>query len=280
MIEIKNCSKSYRSKFVVDDVTTDIPAGKITCIIGPNGAGKSTLLNMISRLTPLDSGEIKIDGKKIEDWDKAELAKTIATLKQENNTNVRLTVYELISFGRFPHSGGRLNAEDKRVIEEAIEYMNLSEFRDKYLDELSGGQRQRAYIAMTIAQNTKYILLDEPLNNLDMKSSVAMMKILDKLVKDLDKTIVIVMHDINFTSVYSDYILAMKNGKLKHMDKTQNVVVKEKLEKLYEMPFHIEEINKKIYVFTSRRRDEKDISFISSSCSDLCGSVFLLSIRR
>ena len=172
MIEIKNVSKSYRSKFVVESVTTDIPEGKITCIIGPNGAGKSTLLNMISRLTPLDSGEIKIDGKAIGEWDKAELAKTIATLKQENTTNVRLTVYELISFGRFPHSGGRLNSEDKKIIEEAIEYMNLGEFRDKYLDELSGGQRQRAYIAMTIAQNTKYIFLDEPLNNLDMKSSV------------------------------------------------------------------------------------------------------------
>lgn len=245
MIEIKNVSKSYRLKFVVENVTTDIPEGKITCIIGPNGAGKSTLLNMISRLTPLDSGEIKIDGKAISEWDKAELAKTIATLKQENTTNVRLTVYELISFGRFPHSGGRLNNEDKKIIEEAIEYMNLKEFRDKYLDELSGGQRQRAYIAMTIAQNTKYIFLDEPLNNLDMKSSVAMMKILHKLVKDFNKTIVIVMHDINFTSVYSDYILAMKNGKLKHMDETQNVIVKERLEKLYEMPFHIEEINKK-----------------------------------
>ncbi|MGL6066930.1 MAG: ABC transporter ATP-binding protein [Cetobacterium sp.] len=212
MIEIKNVSKKYRGKYVVNDVSTDIPEGKITCIIGPNGAGKSTLLNMISRLTPLESGEIIIDGKNLESWDKSELAKTMATLKQENTTNVRLTVYELISFGRFPHSGG---------------------------------QKQRAYIAMTIAQNTKYILLDEPLNNLDMKSSVAMMKILQQLVQDLGKTIVIVMHDINFTSVYSDYILAMKNGKLKHMDLTQNIVVKEKLEKLYEMPFHIEEINKK-----------------------------------
>lgn len=245
MIEINNVSKSYRKKYVVKNVTTNIPEGKITCIIGPNGAGKSTLLNMISRLTPLDSGEIKIDGKSIDKWNKTELAKIIATLKQENTTNVRLTVYELISFGRFPHSGGKLNKEDKKFIEEAIDYMNLGEFRDKYLDELSGGQRQRAYIAMIIAQNTKYIFLDEPLNNLDMKSSVAMMQTLYKLVRDFHKTIVIVMHDINFTSVYSDYILAMKNGELKHMDETQNIVIRERLEKLYEMPFHIEKINEK-----------------------------------
>jgi len=245
MIEIKNVSKKYIGDYVVNDVTSEIPEGKITCIIGPNGAGKSTLLNMISRFTPLDSGRIEIDGKDINNWDKTELAKTIATLKQENTTNVRLTVYELISFGRFPHSGGKLTKEDKEKIEEAIEYMNLNEFRDKYLDELSGGQRQRAYIAMTIAQNTKYILLDEPLNNLDMKSAVQMMKILRKLVRDLKKTIVIVMHDINFTSVYSDYILAMKNGKLKHMDKTKNIVIQDKLEKLYEMPIEVKEINNK-----------------------------------
>ncbi|WP_432205223.1 ABC transporter ATP-binding protein (plasmid) [Cetobacterium somerae] len=245
MIEIKNISKKYRENYVVKDVTTEIPEEKITCIIGPNGAGKSTLLNMISRFTPWDSGEIKIDGKNIEDWDKTELAKTVATLKQDNSTNIKLTVYELISFGRFPHSNGKLTKEDKEKIEEAMEYMNLKEFRDKYLDELSGGQRQRAYIAMTIAQNTKYILLDEPLNNLDMKSAVQMMKILHKLVKELKKTIVIVMHDINFTSVYSDYILAMKNGKLKHMDKTKNIVIQEKLEKLYEMPIEVKEINNK-----------------------------------
>ncbi|MGL4988375.1 MAG: ABC transporter ATP-binding protein [Cetobacterium sp.] len=245
MIEIKNVNKKYRSKYVVNNVSAIIPEGKITSIIGPNGAGKSTLLNIISRLTNQDSGEVIIDGKKIEDWDKAELSKTIATLKQENTTNVRLTVYELVSFGRFPHSAGRLNTEDKRVIEEAIDYMNLSDFKNRYLDELSGGQRQRAYIAMTIAQNTKYILLDEPLNNLDMKSSVSMMKILHKLAKDLNKTIIIVMHDINFTSVYSDYVLAMKNGELHHMDETKSVVVKEKLEKLYEMPFNIQQINEK-----------------------------------
>ena len=204
MIEIKGLSKKYRSKYVVKDVTTEFPDGKITCIIGPNGAGKSTLLSMMSRLSTPDEGEVFIDGKSIKEWDKQELSKTLAILKQENNTNIRLTVYELVSFGRFPHSQGKLTSEDKKYIDEAIEYMNLVEFKDKYLDELSGGQRQRAYIAMVIAQNTKYILLDEPLNNLDMKNAVQMMRTFEKMVKDLNKTIIIVMHDINFTSVYSD----------------------------------------------------------------------------
>lgn len=245
MIEIKNLSKKYRSKYVVKDVSTQFPDGKITCIIGPNGAGKSTLLSMVSRLTQADEGEVFIDGKPINSWDKKELSKTLSILKQENNTNIKLTVYELVSFGRFPYSNGNLTAEDKKYIDDAISYMNLQEFQDKYLDELSGGQRQRAYIAMIIAQNTKYILLDEPLNNLDMKNAVQMMRTFEKMVKDLNKTIIIVMHDINFTSVYSDYILAMKDGKLEHMDRCENIVMKDKLEALYEMEFDITRINDK-----------------------------------
>lgn len=245
MIEIKNLSKKYKDKYVVDNVTTTFPEGKITCIIGPNGAGKSTLMSMISRLTPMDNGTVIIDGKELHQWNKNELSKTLSILKQENSTNIKLTVYELVSFGRFPYSKGNLTAEDKKYIDDAINYMDLNEFKDRYLDELSGGQRQRAYIAMVIAQNTKYILLDEPLNNLDMKNSVQMMKTLKKMVVDLKKTIIIVMHDINFTAVYSDYILALKNGKLEYMDKNENIVVKENLEKLYDMEFDVINVNNK-----------------------------------
>lgn len=245
MIQIKNITKAYRSKSVVEDVTVDIPVGKITSIIGPNGAGKSTLLSMISRLIEPTGGEVIIEGKNIKKWDKKELAKTISILKQENNTNIKLTVHELVSFGRFPYSSGNLTEEDIQYVENAISYMNLDSIRDKYLDELSGGQRQRAYIAMTIAQNTKYILLDEPLNNLDMKNAVQMMKTFKRMVDELGKTILIVMHDINFSSVYSDYILAMKDGKLEHMDKCSDIMVKEKLEAIYEMPMDIREVNGK-----------------------------------
>lgn len=245
MIEIKNLSKKYKDKYVVDNVTTTFPEGKITCIIGPNGAGKSTLMSMMSRLTPMDNGSVVIDGKELHHWNKNELSKTLSILKQENSTNIKLTVYELVSFGRFPYSKGNLTTEDKKYIDDAINYMDLNEFKDRYLDELSGGQRQRAYIAMVIAQNTKYILLDEPLNNLDMKNSVQMMKTLKKMVVDLKKTIIIVMHDINFTAVYSDYILALKNGKLEYMDKNENIVAKEKLEKLYDMEFDVVNINNK-----------------------------------
>ncbi|MFH5978273.1 ATP-binding cassette domain-containing protein, partial [Clostridium perfringens] len=134
--------------------------GKITSFIGPNGAGKSTVLSMITRLMKKDNGEVLIDGKRLEEWDNKELSKKIAILKQSNNINLKLTIRELVSFGRYPHSEGRLTKEDEKYIDEAIDFMKLKDIQNKYLDELSGGQRQRAYMAMVIAQNTEYVFLD------------------------------------------------------------------------------------------------------------------------
>ena len=243
MIEIKNIFKKYRDKHVVNDVSFSIEKGKITSFIGPNGAGKSTVLGIVTRLIDGDGGEVVIEGKSLSDYHTKDLAKKIAILKQSNNISLKLTIRELVSFGRFPHSEGNLNAEDEKYIDEAIEYMKLSDIQDKYLDELSGGQRQRAYIAMVIAQNTEYILLDEPLNNLDMSHSVQMMKVLRDLCDDLGKTIVLVMHDINFASCYSDNIVALKNGRIEKVGTTDEIVKKEVLEDIYEMDFDIRDIN-------------------------------------
>ena len=243
MIEIKNILKKYKDRNVVDNVSFNIEKGKITSFIGPNGAGKSTVLGIVTRLISGDGGDIVIEGKNLSDYHTKELAKKIAILKQSNNISLKLTIRELVGFGRFPHSQGNLNAEDEKYIDEAIEYMKLTDIQDKYLDELSGGQRQRAYIAMVIAQNTEYILLDEPLNNLDMSHSVQMMKVLRNLCDDLGKTIVLVMHDINFASCYSDNIVALKNGRIEKVGKTEEIVQKEVLEDIYEMNFDIKEIN-------------------------------------
>lgn len=243
MIEVKNILKKYNNKKVVDDVSINIEKGKITSFIGPNGAGKSTLLSMITRLMKRDEGQVFIEGKEINEWDKKELSKKIAILKQSNNLNMRLTIRELVGFGRFPYCEGRLTKEDEKFVDEAIEYMNLVDIQDKYLDELSGGQRQRAFIAMVIAQGTEYIFLDEPLNNLDMKNASAMMKVLRKLCDDLGKTIILVMHDINFTACYSDYIVALKNGKIKKQGTVDEIIDEKILKEIYEMDFDVKEIN-------------------------------------
>lgn len=252
MVDVKHVSKGYNNKNVVTDVSVKIAKGKITSFIGPNGAGKSTLLSMISRLIAKDEGEIYIDGMDLTRCKNNDLAKKISILKQSNHINVRLTVKELVSFGRFPYSQGRLTKEDRKFVNEAIRYMELEEFQDKYIDQLSGGQRQRAYIAMVIAQDTEYVLLDEPLNNLDMKHSVQIMKTLRRLADELGKTVVIVIHDINFASCYSDYIVAMKDGRVIKEGATDEIINPVVLNEVYDMDFKIEEINReKICVFYS-----------------------------
>ncbi|AMM95013.1 ABC transporter ATP-binding protein [Peribacillus simplex] len=243
MVEVKNLFKKYNSKTVVEDVSIEITKGKITSFIGPNGAGKSTVLSMISRLITRDSGEVLIEGKDMGKFNSNELAKKIAILKQANHINIRLTIRELVAFGRFPYSQGKLTKEDWKYVDEAIEYMELGEMQDKFLDQLSGGQQQRAFIAMVIAQNTEYVLLDEPLNNLDMKHSVQIMKVLRRLADELGKTVIIVIHDINFASCYSDYIVALKDGKVVHNGPTEQVINSEVLKEIYDMDIEIQNIN-------------------------------------
>lgn len=243
MIQVQALTKFYGKKQVVKDVSTTIRRGKITSFIGPNGAGKSTLLSMVSKLMDADSGEVIVDATSAKKMKSNDFAKKVSILKQSNYMNVRLTVKELVGFGRFPYSKGRLTAEDQQFVEQAIDYMGLKELEHDYLDELSGGQRQRAFIAMVIAQDTEYILLDEPLNNLDMKHSVQIMKILRRLVTDLGKTVVIVLHDINFASVYSDYIVAMKNGEIVREGLTEDIIKSAALKEIYDMDIPIQQMN-------------------------------------
>jgi iron complex transport system ATP-binding protein len=243
MISVRALSKFYGKKSVVEDVTIDIEQGKITSFIGPNGAGKSTLLSMVSRLIDADTGEVLVDKSDVKKMKSNDFAKRISILKQSNYMNVRLSIRELVSFGRFPYSKGRLTEEDERIVDQSLEYMGLTEMQDSFLDELSGGQRQRAFIAMVIAQDTEYILLDEPLNNLDMKHSVQIMKILRRLVDELGKTVVIVLHDINFASVYSDRIVAMKDGKVVKDGPTEEIIQSDALKEIYDMDIPIQQMD-------------------------------------
>ncbi|MFC7366180.1 MULTISPECIES: ABC transporter ATP-binding protein [Bhargavaea] len=243
MIQVRELSKFYGKKAVVEKVSVNIQRGQITSFIGPNGAGKSTLLSMVSRLLDADTGEVLVDKDDVRKMKSNDFAKRVSILKQSNYMNVRLTVRELVSFGRFPHSKGRLTEEDNRVINQAIEYMELGEMEDSFLDELSGGQRQRAFISMVIAQDTEYVLLDEPLNNLDMKHSVQIMKILRRLVDELGKTVVIVLHDINFASVYSDRIVALKDGRVVKDGPTEDIINSESLKEIYDMDIPIKQMS-------------------------------------
>ena len=244
-MQIKDVTKKYNGKLVVDAVNLEIPKGKVISFIGPNGAGKSTVMGIISRLIAKDSGLVSFDGTELEKWKSKELSKRLAILTQSNNIQMKLTVRELVAFGRFPYSRNRTTKEDEEIIEQAIAYMELEEFRDRFIDELSGGQRQRALIAMVIAQDTDYILLDEPTNNLDIYHATNMMKIVRRLCDELGKTIILVLHEINYAAFYSDYICAFVDGKVAKFGTVKEVMTKETLSEIYKVDFEILEIEGK-----------------------------------
>ncbi|HLV83756.1 iron ABC transporter ATP-binding protein [Devosia alba] len=242
MIVTNQVTKSYGDSCVVDGVTLNLPKGGITSIIGPNGAGKSTLLSMVSRLMSMDKGSVTVDGLDVTKTASDVLARRLSILRQENHMTARLTVHDLVSFGRYPYSKGRLTPADKIHIDQAINYLNLDALSHRFLDELSGGQRQRAFVAMVLCQDTDYVLLDEPLNNLDMKHAMAMMKLLRKAADELGKTVVLVLHDINFASWYSDYIVAMKHGKVAAQGTAEAMIVPAVLAEIYEMDIKVHQI--------------------------------------
>lgn len=244
-MHIDKLTKIYGDKTVVDAIDLTIPKGKVVSFIGPNGAGKSSVFNMIARLIEHDGGSVSYMEKDIHKWNSKELSKHLAILTQSNNISMKLTVSELVSFGRFPYSGSRLTSDDHEKINEAIAYMELEDIRDDYIDELSGGQRQRAYIAMIIAQDTSTILLDEPTNNLDIYHARNLMRMVRRLSEELGKTIVLVLHDINFASFYSDYICAMKDGKIAKYGNVDEVITEEVLSDIYGVHFKVEVIDGK-----------------------------------
>lgn len=244
-MKIFNLTKKYDEKTVVDSVNFEIPQGKVLSLIGPNGAGKSTVMGMISRLIARDSGRVDFEGRDIGKWQDKELAKELAILTQQNNIQMKLTVEELVCFGRFPHSGNRLSEKDMELVDQAISYMELDEFRDSFLDELSGGQRQRALIAMVIAQDTKYVLLDEPTNNLDIYHASNLMKMVRRLCDELGKTVILVLHEINYAASYSDYICAFKDGKIAKFGTVEEVMTKDVLSEIYGVDFEIMNIKDK-----------------------------------
>lgn len=146
---------------------------------------------------------------------------------------------QLVAFGRFPYTAGRLTARDEQLVSEAIDFVDLGALEQRYLDELSGGQRQRAYVAMVLAQDTEVVLLDEPLNNLDMRHSVQMMRHLRRAAEELGRTIVLVVHDINFAGHYADRICAVKDGKVVEFGPAAEIMVDEVLTRVFDTPVHV-----------------------------------------
>ncbi|MEM7091710.1 MAG: ATP-binding cassette domain-containing protein [Actinomycetota bacterium] len=242
-IEVRGVTKRYGERTVLDVDELSIVPGGVTALIGPNGAGKSTLLSVVARLLEPDSGTVTIAGLNVRTTPSTELARTVSVLRQDNQVAVRLTVRELIEFGRFPHTGGKLSVADHEVVDEAIEAFDLGLRQHQRLDELSGGERQRAFIASVLAQSTDYVLLDEPLNNLDLQQADRTTRQIRRLADEFDKTVVIVLHDVNIAAHQADRLIALRDGRVALDGAPHDVISAEGLEVLYDLAMPVTEID-------------------------------------
>ena len=230
-------SVAYQQNVIIPPMDVEIPRGCITSIIGPNGCGKSTLLKALSRMLPIRSGQVLLDGGLIARMPTAEVAKQMAILPQGPQAPGGLTVAELVAYGRYPHQKGfgRLRKEDYEAIAWAMHITGMEEFSDRDIDALSGGQRQRAWIAMALAQDTQVILLDEPTTYLDMAHQLEVLKLLEELNQSQGKTIALVIHDLNLAARFSHHMIAMRGGKICYEGSPDDIMTPRVLEEVFSL---------------------------------------------
>ena len=234
MIEVQNLSHDIHGAPILRDISVTVPKGGVVALVGPNGAGKSTLLSLMARLIPRQQGRITVDELVVGESDDKDLARRLAILPQTVHAASRLTVRDLVGFGRYPYHRGRPTPDDRAMVEDGMHLFDLLSLAERSLDTLSGGQRQRAFVAMTYVQDTDYLLLDEPLNNLDLAASRALMARLRDLADNKDRTVIIVLHDINFATAYADRVLVMKEGRLCADGAPQDVITETLIQSVFE----------------------------------------------
>ena len=234
-IEVKGLWAAYEDLMIIEEMNLKIPKGNITIIIGANGCGKSTLLKVISRILPAKRGEVRIDGMDIRKEKAEHIAKKVAVLPQTPTCPDAITVRELVSYGRFPYRKaiGGMSRHDIEQVDWALEKTGLTEISGRLVTELSGGQRQRAWIAMTLAQETEMILLDEPTTYLDMAYQLDVLQLLERMNREKQLTIVMVLHDLNEACRFADHIIGLKNVKVVCEGKPADVISRENIREIY-----------------------------------------------
>lgn len=234
MITVSGLSHQIGGASILKDIDTAIPKGGVTALIGPNGAGKSTLFSLLSRKDPLQTGTVTLDGVDMAAMDHADLALRMAVVAQDVGVASRLRIKDLIGFGRWPHAKGSPTPDDVAWIDRALHQFDLTALADRFLDEVSGGQRQRAFVAMAYAQDTDWLLLDEPLNNLDLRYAHELMSALQGLTRTAGKSVVIILHDLNYAMTWADSVIAMKDGQIVFAGGADEVMTSEALSALYD----------------------------------------------
>ncbi|MGV0397110.1 ABC transporter ATP-binding protein [Corynebacterium suicordis] len=231
----RDLAVNYGDRAVIEGLDVDFPHGQITTIIGPNGCGKSTLLRAMSRLIPTKSGKVLLDQQDVSDIKRKELARTISVLPQTPTAPEGLNVADLVSRGRHPHQSWirQWSSTDEQEVHKALELTGSLELADRTLDELSGGQRQRVWISMVLAQNTDILFLDEPTTYLDLATSVDILELVRQLRTELNRTVVMVLHDLNLAVRYSDHLVVMNEGKVLASGAPSEVITAELLHEAF-----------------------------------------------
>lgn len=234
-IQAESISVAYGSQTILSEVSARIAKHKITSIIGVNGCGKSTLLKAMTRIMPICAGQIVLEGQAIAQLPTKVIARKLALLPQVLESAEGVVVYDLISYGRYPHQSvfGGLTQTDRDKIAWAMAATGVSELAHVKVDSLSGGQRQRVWIAMALAQDTDIIFLDEPTTYLDMHHQLDILSLLKTLNKDFNKTIIMVLHDINLAAKFSDEFIAMKAGQIAYHLPVKDMMTKEILRDIF-----------------------------------------------
>jgi iron complex transport system ATP-binding protein len=240
-LQAKQLSLAYDQTVIIENLDLTIPQGKVTALVGSNGCGKSTLLRGISRLLKPSTGGVLLNSNDIWKLPTKELAKQLGILPQGPTAPEGLTVHELVAQGRYPHQGWlqQWSPEDEQVTLDALRITGISEFADRPVDTLSGGQRQRAWIAMTLAQDSDIILLDEPTTFLDLAYQIDVLDLLHELNRERHKTIVMVLHDLNHACRYADHLVAVSGGKIRAQGHPAEVVTEKIVLEVFGIECHI-----------------------------------------
>ncbi|WP_163557078.1 ATP-binding cassette domain-containing protein [Halomonas sp. NO4] len=241
MFEVRGASFAVADKSLLNPVEHRFHEGQIHGLIGHNGSGKSTLIKLLARQQPASRGEIRFDGRLLADWGHREFARRVAYLPQHLPSAESLTGRELIGFGRYPWHGllGRHTRQDEAAIDRAIELTHTEAYADRLVDTLSGGERQRVWLAMLIAQESRFLLLDEPLAALDIAHQVEVLALVRQLCHELGLGVIIVLHDINMASRYCDELLALHSGRVLAQGTPEALMNSATLEAIYGLPMQV-----------------------------------------
>ena len=240
-LEAKQLTLAYDNATIIRNLNLGIPAGKTTVLVGANGCGKSTLLRGLAKLLKPKSGTVYLDGKDISKLKAKNVAKKLGMLPQSPTAPEGLTVRDLVAMGRYPYQSWmqQWSTEDGEKVAEALEITTMTKLADRALDSLSGGQRQRAWIAMVLAQDTDILLLDEPTTFLDLSHQVDLLDLLDELQETKQKTIVMILHDLNLSCRYADYLVAVQQGKVYATGTPEQVMTEETVRDVFDLECRI-----------------------------------------